>query len=129
MVHPDNRKREYNCAFEYTLELISGKWKGLVLWYLHYGTLRYGELRKALGGITQKMLTQTLRQLESDGLITRKVYPVVPPKVEYSLSERGQRLIPIFEQLIRWGDEVASIEGVTIRYSKQNEESCQKPAS
>lgn len=103
--------KEYNCAFEYTLELISGKWKGLVLWHLQYGTLRYGELRKRLGAITQKMLTQTLRALEEDKLIHRKVYPVVPPKVEYSLTDRGEKLIPIFVQLIEWGNDVAILEG------------------
>lgn len=103
--------KEYNCAFEYTLELISGKWKGLVLWYLQDGTLRYGELRKRLGNITQKMLTQTLRALEDDKLIKREVYPVVPPKVEYTITQRGARLIPIFEQLIDWGQEVATLEG------------------
>lgn len=106
--------KEYNCGFEYTLELISGKWKGLILWHLQDGTLRYGELRKKLGKITQKMLTQTLRTLEEDKLISRKVYPVVPPKVEYTITERGLKLIPIFEQLITWGLDVAATEGAVI---------------
>jgi len=106
--------KEYNCAFEYTLELISGKWKGLILWHLQNGTLRYGEIRKHLGKITQKMLTQTLRALENDKLISRKVYPVVPPKVEYTITDRGMKLIPIFEQLIIWGTEVATSEGAVI---------------
>lgn len=106
--------KTYNCSFEYTLELISGKWKGLVLWHLQEGTLRYGELRKRLGKVTQKMLTQTLRALEEDKLITRKVYPVVPPKVEYTLTERGEKLIPIFVSLIEWGYEVALLEGATV---------------
>lgn len=106
--------KEYNCAFEYTLELISGKWKGLILWHLQDGTLRYGEIRKNLGNITQKMLTQTLRALEEDKLISRKVYPVVPPKVEYTITPRGLKLIPIFEQLIEWGSEVATTEGATV---------------
>lgn len=106
--------KHYNCAFEYTLELISGKWKGLILWHLQNKTLRYGELRKALGNITQKMLTQTLRTLEEDKLITRKVYPVVPPKVEYTITQRGMKLIPIFEQLISWGAEVATLEGAVV---------------
>lgn len=105
--------KEYNCAFEYTLNLISGKWKGLILWHLQDGTLRYGELRKKLGNITQKMLTQTLRTLEDDKLISRKVYPVVPPKVEYTITQRGMKLIPIFEQLINWGVEVATLEDAT----------------
>ena len=75
-------EKEYPCEFSFTLDLISGKWKGLILWYLQDGTLRYGEIRKKLGKITQKMLTQTLRELEADKLFTRKVSPVVPPKVE-----------------------------------------------
>ena len=103
-------QKEYGCGFTLTLELISGKWKGLVLWHLQDKTLRYGELRKQLGKITQKMLTQTLRALESDKLITRKVYPVVPPKVEYTISKRGLKLIPIFEELRQWGNDVASNE-------------------
>jgi len=109
--------KEYPCEFGFTLDLISGKWKGLVLWYLQDGTLRYGEIRKKLGKITQKMLTQTLRELESDKLISRKVYPVVPPKVEYTLTDRGAKLIPIFVQLIEWGSEVATIEGTIIEDS------------
>lgn len=107
--------KAYNCMFEYTLHLISGKWKGLILWYLQDGTLRYGEIRKQLGDITQKMLTQTLRALEEDKLISRKVYPVVPPKVEYTITERGRKLIPIFEQLIAWGQDVAKNEGVQVQ--------------
>lgn len=106
--------KEYNCAFEYTLELISGKWKGLILWHLQTGTLRHGEIKKVLGNITQKMLTQTLRALEEDQLISRKIYPVVPPKVEYTITQRGLKLIPIFEQLIEWGSEVAALEGAVV---------------
>lgn len=100
--------KAYECAFEFALSLVSGKWKGLILWYLKDGTLRYGELKKHLGNITQKMLTQTLRELEKDGLITRKVYPVVPPKVEYTITPYGQKLIPIFESFQRWGEEVGA---------------------
>lgn len=99
-------EKEYACSFEFALYLVSGKWKGLVLWYLQDDTLRYGELKKHLGKITQKMLTQTLRELEKNQLITRKVYPVVPPKVEYTITENGKKLIPIFEHLQAWGDEV-----------------------
>ena len=105
-----HKNREYSCSFEFTLEIISGKWKGLTLWHLQYKTLRYGELRKKLGNITQKMLTKTLRALENDKLVTRKVYAVVPPKVEYTITKRGKKLIPIFVQLIEWGDEVLESE-------------------
>lgn len=106
--------KEHLCAFDFTLELISGKWKGMILWHLRNGTLRYGEAKKLLGHITQKMLTQTLRELEKDKLITREIYPVVPPKVEYTITPRGLKLIPIFEQLIVWGNEVAMIEGTIV---------------
>jgi len=88
--------------------MVSGKWKGLILWYLKDETLRYGEIRKKLDGITQKMLTQTLRDLEKHQLITRKVYPVVPPKVEYTITKYGKGLIPIFEEMLAWGDEVGA---------------------
>lgn len=106
-----HKNKEYQCAFEFSLEMISGKWKGLILWHLREKTLRYGEIRKSLGKITQKMLTQTLRELEKDKLITRKVYPVVPPKVEYTITKRGLKLIPIFIELIHWGNETAKEEG------------------
>jgi DNA-binding HxlR family transcriptional regulator len=107
-------EKEYACSIEFALYLVSGKWKGLVLWYLSHGTLRYGELKKNLGKITQKMLTQTLRELEKHQLITRKVYPVVPPKVEYTITETGAKLIPIFEQLQAWGDEVGAKMGKAV---------------
>lgn len=103
----------YECMFAFALDLISGKWKGRILWYLKDGTLRYGQLKRRLGNITQKMLTQTLRELENDGLITRKVYPVVPPKVEYTISENGKKLAPIFEWLQSWGEEVGLTMGET----------------
>ena len=99
-------KKEYACSFEFALDMVSGKWKGLILWFLSEETLRYGELKKKIGKITQKMLTQTLRDLEKHQLITRKVYPVVPPKVEYTITEHGKKLIPIFKQMQEWGDDV-----------------------
>ncbi len=98
--------KEYACSFAFALDMVSGKWKALILWHLRDETLRYGEIRKKIDGITQKMLTQTLRDLEKYQLITRKVYPVVPPKVEYTITKHGKGLIPIFEQMLAWGDEV-----------------------
>ena len=89
------------------MDAISGKWKGLVLWHLSKGTLRYGELKKLLGNVSQKMLTQTLRELENCSVINREVYPVVPPKVEYSLTKYGKELIPILEQLHQWGQKTS----------------------
>ncbi len=92
------------CAVEGTLNLIDGKWKGVVLYHLFEGTLRFNEIRRRLPKVTQRMLTNQLRALESDGLIIRKVYPVVPPKVEYSLSARGRSLEPVIRALKEWGD-------------------------
>lgn len=92
------------CAVEGTLNLIDGKWKGVVLYHLFEGTLRFNEIRRRLPKVTQRMLTNQLRALESDGLIIRKVYPVVPPKVEYSLSDRGRSLEPVISALKAWGD-------------------------
>ncbi len=103
--------KEYPCSFSFALDMVSGKWKGLILWYLREETLRYGEIRKKLDGITQKMLTQTLRDLEKHQLITRKVYPVVPPKVEYTITAYGKGLIPIFEDMLAWGDDVGAKMG------------------
>lgn len=114
MARITHNNKEFHCAFEFTLDMISGKWKGMVLWHLREETLRYGELRKSLGNITQKMLTQTLRDLEKNKLISRKVYAVVPPKVEYTITKRGKKLIPIFVDLIEWGNEVAILEGAVV---------------
>ena len=96
-------EKKYDCPFEFAMDAVSGKWKGLVLWHLSTGTLRYGELKKRLGNITQKMLTQTLRELENSSVVHREVYPIVPPKVEYSLTKFGKELVPILEQLHAWG--------------------------
>ena len=94
-----------NCPVETTLSVIGGKWKALILWHLKEKTIRFGELKRSLPKITQKMLTQQLRELELDGIVHRKVYAQVPPKVEYSITEYGQTLTPIFEAMSKWGDE------------------------
>lgn len=93
----------YNCPIEATLEFIGGKYKTVILWYLIDKVLRYSELRKLIPQATPKMLTQQLRELEEDGLIKRVVYPIVPPKVEYSLTEYGKTLIPVLDVLKQWG--------------------------
>ena len=93
-----------NCPVEATLELIGGKYKALILWHLSQGILRFSELRQVIKGATPKMLTQQLRELEANGLVHREVYPVIPPKVEYSLTERGKSLLPILDALCAWGD-------------------------
>lgn len=93
------------CPVERVTSLIGGKWKSVILHHLFdNGTLRFGELQKHIGGVTQKMLTAQLRELEKDGLIKRKIYPQVPPKVEYSLTDLGYSLRPIIEDMKAWGD-------------------------
>jgi len=92
------------CAVEATLRLIDGKWKGVILYHLLEGTLRFSELRRRLTSVTQRMLTNQLREMEADGLITRTIYAQVPPKVEYSLTERGRSLEPVIRALKTWGD-------------------------
>lgn len=92
------------CSVEVTLDLIDGKWKGVILYHLQEGRLRFGELRRKLPRITQRMLTKQLRALEEDDLIIRRVYAEVPPRVDYELSETGQRLRPVIDALKAWGD-------------------------
>lgn len=91
------------CPVEATLELIGGKYKALILWHLSEGTLRFSELKKQISGATPKMLTQQLRELESHALIHREVFPVIPPKVEYSLTELGKSLMPVLVAMRDWG--------------------------
>ncbi len=92
------------CAVETSIDVLAGKWKILILWYLKDGKKRFNELQKLLPRATQKMLIQKLRELEYDKLVHREVYPVVPPKVEYSLTSYGESLKPILKQLYIWGD-------------------------
>lgn len=92
-----------NCPVEATLDLIGGKYKALILWHLSDSKLRYCQLRSALDGITPKMLTQQLRELEASDLVHREVFPIVPPKVEYSLTELGKSLMPILVAMRDWG--------------------------
>lgn len=96
-------KKENSCPLNYTMNLIGTKWKPLILFHLLEGNLRSGVLQKKIPGISNKMFTQTVRELEHDGLITRTVFPVVPPKVEYGLSNRGKSLEQILRNLDQWG--------------------------
>ena len=98
------------CPIETTVNLIGDKWKVLIMRNLFlFGTQRFGELKRGINGISEKMLTQQLRQLEQSGLITRKVYPEVPPRVEYSLTELGNSLKPIFDAMHIWGTDYLQI--------------------
>ena len=96
------------CPVVNTLDIIGGKWKVLILYYLNGETRRFNELQRLLAGITQRMLTLQLRELENDGIVHREVYPQVPPKVEYSLTEFGRTLMPVIEAMHRWGEQYAA---------------------
>lgn len=98
-------QKEEHCPVEATLELIGGKYKALILWHLAERTLRYCQLRDQIIGITPKMLTQQLRELEAKNLIRREVFPIVPPRVEYSLTELGKSLMPILVAMRDWGSD------------------------
>ncbi|MFT4105496.1 MAG: helix-turn-helix domain-containing protein [Lacrimispora sp.] len=106
-----------NCPVDATLDMIGGKYKALILWHLIDRTLRFGELRKLIPQATPKMLTQQLRELEEDNLIIRTVYPVVPPKVEYRLSELGTSIQPILEAMYKWGADYLSQNGISVSCS------------
>ena len=97
------RERNYNCPMEMTIDLIGGKWKALLLWNLSVQTLRFSELQRQFPLLTQKMLTQQLRELTKDGLIERKAYDEMPPRVEYSLTEFGRTIMPVLYAMNQWG--------------------------
>ncbi|NYB51763.1 MAG: winged helix-turn-helix transcriptional regulator [Methanobacteriaceae archaeon] len=99
----NGENHEYICSVEAAINQIGGKWKSLVLCSLKDGKLRFSEINKKLPDITQRMLTKTLRELEKDRIINRKVYPQVPPKVEYSLTPKGESVLPILDSLCEWG--------------------------
>ena len=93
-----------DCPVDATLAIIGGKWKALILYHLRDGPRRFGELRRLIPGVTQRMITQHLRELEADGIIHREVFAVVPPRVDYSLTGTGRSLIPILEAMAAWGE-------------------------
>ena len=114
------RKDEYQCPLEVTMEIIGGKYKGVIIGHLIGKTLRYNELQKLVSHATPKMLIQQLKELEADGIIERKLYPVVPPKTEYSLTKRGETLIPAIIELNKWGMNYLREENIPCAYMGQN---------
>ena len=113
--------RNKNCPVSATIRLIGGKYMALLLWHLTGRTLRFSQLHRLVPEATPKMLTQQLRELEEDGLIVRTVYPVVPPRVEYSLTPLGESLFPILEAMYRWGSALMEQEGLTPECSMTEE--------
>lgn len=99
----------YCCSLKLAMEVIGGKWKTMMIFHLKDGALRSSELIRTLHGISNKMFTQTARELERDGIIRRHVYPVVPPKVEYELTDIGQSVLPIVLDIAQWGIEIANL--------------------
>ena len=108
---------ETHCPVEATISLIGGKYKSLILWKLTSGTLRFSQLKKEVPCATPKMLTQQLRELETDGLVNREVFPVVPPKVEYSLTGFGKSIQPVLESMYEWGTGYLQKEGRQVNCS------------
>lgn len=106
-----------HCPVDATLRLIGGKYKALILWHLLSGALRHGELQRLIPQATPKMLTQQLRELEADSLLCREVFPVVPPKVEYSLSPMGHSLKPILTAMYEWGANYMADNGLEVSCS------------
>lgn len=109
MVYTKNGK-SYHCTVEATLDVIGGKWKPLILWALGDNVMRFSELQRGLPGVNAKMLTKQLRELEEDGVIRRTVYPEVPPRVEYAITDFGRTLIPILQALCTWGAQYLGVD-------------------
>ena len=107
-------KPQYACSLELAMDLVGGKWKLFLLWHLSSGTKRFCELKRGMGDITQKMLTLQLRELEQAGLVSRTVHPVVPPHVDYAMTERGRALVPALRELCAWSRAYAEKEGIAI---------------
>jgi len=106
---------DYHCALDVTMSYIGGKWKTVVLWYLRKEKKCFSELKAHIPDITDKMLSLQLRALEKDGVVRREIFPEVPPKVEYELTEEGRTLIPVVEAIAKWGREKAERHGEMVK--------------
>ena len=110
--------RNYNCPVEAAMDVIGGKYKALIVYELIGGTRRYNEIQRAVLQATPRMLSKQLKELEEDGVINRVLYPVVPPKTEYSLTELGKTLVPIVEALCKWGEHYFELAGIAVPCEK-----------
>ena len=120
--------KEYRCFFELTLQVIGGKWKPIIIYQLAVeGVMRFGELKRSVVGVTERMLTRQLRELEKDGLVHRRVYRQVPPKVEYSLNPLGVKLIPILLQMREWGVEYEALMQKRLEFASEDFENSSPP--
>lgn len=113
----------YRCFFELTLQVMGGKWKPIVIYHLgRTGVMRFSELRRSMAGVTERMLARQLRELEADGIVTRKVFREVPPRVEYNLTDMGRGLVPILEELRDWGAAYERVMGAQERFAGEGYE-------
>ena len=111
----------FHCAMDITMHYIGGKWKTVVLWYLRKDKKRFSELRRLIPNITEKMLSLQLKDLERDGIVARKIYPEVPPRVEYFLTDFGKSLIPMLEEIALWGRDLAQSRGKMVDPEKKTQ--------
>lgn len=118
------RTEEYRSPAEVTISVVGGKWKILILCRLQHGVARFGELKKVIPGITQTMLTQQLRELEEDGVVQRKIFPEIPPRVEYSLTRFGESLVPVLDAMSAWGQQYQKKIACRRRNKEKAEEVC-----
>jgi DNA-binding HxlR family transcriptional regulator len=112
------RGEVFHCALDVTMRFIGGKWKTVVLWYLIKGKKRFSELKRLIPDITEKMLSLQLKDLEHDGLVRRTLYPEVPPRVEYELTDFGRTLVPMLEEIAKWGRHLGQTEGQLVNKSE-----------
>jgi DNA-binding HxlR family transcriptional regulator len=110
-LHIEMNGRRYHCALDVTMDYVGGKWKTVILWYLRKQAMRFSELNRKIPNITEKMLSMQLRKMEKDGFVKRTLFPEVPPRVEYALTAEGKKLIPLLEELARWGRQRAEEKG------------------
>jgi DNA-binding HxlR family transcriptional regulator len=111
--------KSFHCAMDITMDYVGGKWKTVVLWYLKNGKKRFGELNRLIPQITEKMLSIQLKQLEKSGLVSRKVYPEVPLRVEYGLTPLGKSLIPVLDAIAKWGRMMSDSRGKTVEVGRE----------
>lgn len=111
------KQGKYQCSVDVTVALIGGKWKPTILFHLLKEKKRFGELKRLVVGVTERVLTMQLRELEEDQLITRKAYPEIPPRVEYQLSKQGQSLVDILEQMAQWGENYMRMQDTKLKNS------------
>lgn len=110
-------KQHYGCPVQATINVLSGKWKVMIVWHLSFGPKRFAQVRNLLPGVTEKVLTSQLRQLQADGILTRKATADVPPKVTYFLTPEGEKLVPLMQDLCAWGSKHFGIKPTLSRAS------------